>query len=359
MMDFTDILKNKISVPLLIESMSEGVVFINQKGEILMVNHVTNKLFEYSEKELIGQSIEIIIPDQFTANHKKHLKNYFSAPKVRPMGHSNSTLSGKKKNGAILPLEISLSFINVDNDQIGIAFITDISTRTKAENELKSRNIELDSFAHTVAHELHSQLNSIIGFSQLLLNKHDLSQEKKDSFLEMIVSSAFKMDSIIREILLFSCLKKNEVSRSKLSMKEIIEESLTRIPTTEKEQANISVASTFETAVGYAPWIEEIWFNYIQNAIKYSDSPAKIEIGSSKAENGFNKFWVKDKGIGLNEKQCELVFTDPQKLNKTRIQGHGIGLSIVQRIIQKQDGWVQVESSPNKGSTFSFYLPSS
>lgn len=358
-MDFTDILKNEISIPLLIESMSEGVIFINQKGEILLVNHVTNELFEYSEKELIGQSIEVVIPDQFKADHKKHLRNYFSTPKVRSMGHAESKLSGIKKNGSILPLEISLSFINIDTELIGIAFITDISARTKAENELKTRNIELDSFAHTVAHELHSQLNSIIGFSQLLLNKPDLSREKKDSFLEMIVSSAFKMDSIIREILLFSCLKKNEVTKSKLSMKEIIEESLTRIPTSEKKQTNISIASTFETAVGYGPWVEEIWFNYIQNAIKYGGSPATIEIGSSKAETGYNKFWVKDNGIGLNEEQCELVFTNPQKLGKTRIQGHGIGLSIVQRIVQKLDGWVQVESTPNKGSTFSFHLPNS
>ncbi|WP_372751123.1 PAS domain S-box protein [Labilibaculum sp.] len=359
MMDFTDILRHKISVPLLIESMAEGIVFINQKGTILMVNHATNELFGYPEKELIGQCIDVLLPNKYKQNHKKHLQDYFSAPKVRSMGHTNSTVSGIKKDGSQVPLEISLSFFKAENEPIGLAFITDISARVKAENELKSRNIELDAFAHTIAHELHSQLNSVIGFSQLLLKKPDLSNEKKNSFLEMTVSSAYKMNQIIQEILLFSTLKKEEVKKTPLAMENIIKEALSRISDSEKADSKIYVAKQFETSLGYGPWIEEVWYNYIQNAIKYGGTPPKIEIGSSKTENGYSKFWVKDNGLGLNEEQCKLVFTEPQKLSQTHIQGHGIGLSIVQRIVQKLDGRVQVESSPNKGSTFSFYLPNS
>lgn len=359
MIDISDIFKNTISVRSLIESMSEGVIFINKNSEILSVNETANELFGYENNELIGQSIDKLVPNRYKEQHRKHLLNYFSAPKVRPMGHANSKLSGIKKDGSIFSIEISLSFINTDNELFSVAFITDISARVKAENELKIRNIELDAFAHTIAHELHSQLNSIIGFSQLLLNDNKLNEEKHTSFLEMIVASGYKMNSIIQEILLFSSLKKDEITKNQLSMKCIVEEAVKRITTFEKKMANISISNNFESSYGYGPWIEEVWYNYIQNAIKYGGNPPNIEIGSSKAKNGYNKFWVKDNGKGLDKKQCDIIFIDPQQLGDGFVKGHGLGLSIVKRIVKKLGGWVSVESTPNEGSIFSFYLPHS
>ena len=358
-MDFDGIFENNISVYSLIESMSEGVIFINKQGVILQVNKKTNEFFGYSEKELIGLSIECLIPNRYKHKHKSHLTNYFSTPKVRPMGHSNSILSGLKKDGAVFPLEISLSYINTNDETIGVAFITDITARTKAENELKKRNLELDAYAHTIAHELHSQLNSIIGFSQLLLYDNELGNEKRRTFLEMIESSGYKMNTIIREMLLFANLKKEDIKKTDLPMKSIVEEAISRMPLNESDSAKIEVASNFEPSVGYGPWIEEVWYNYIRNAIKYGGQPPKIEIGSSKDEKGFNKFWVKDNGIGLSEEQCNMIFVDPHKLGDGFVKGHGLGLSIVKRIVRKLDGRVSVESTLNEGSVFSFYLPSS
>ena len=356
-MDLNDIFKNNISVYSLIESMSEGVIFITKQGTIIQVNKRSNELFGYTDKELIGLSVESLIPNRFKNKHKSHLTNYFSSPKARPMGHSNSPLSGLKKDGSVFPLEISLSFINTSNEVIGVAFITDISARTKAENELKKRNLELDAYAHTIAHELHSQLNSIIGFSQLLLNDDELSDEKRRSFLEMIEGSGYKMNNIISEMLLFANLKKEEIKKTELPMKAIIDEAINRISLTESNIASISIATNFEPSVGYGPWIEEVWYNYIRNAIKYGGNPPKIEIGSSKSKNGYNKFWVKDNGLGLSSDQCNLIFVDPHKLGNGFVKGHGLGLSIVKRIVKKLDGQVRVESTPNQGSIFSFYLP--
>lgn len=358
MMDFSDIFKNSISIHSLIESMSEGVIFINKEGKILLVNKIINQLFKYKNNELINQPIEKLIEPKYKEQHKTHLKKYFITPKVRPMGHTNSKVSGIKKDGSIVSLEISLSYINTDKELIGVAFITDISARVKAENELKIRNIELDAFAHTVAHELHSQLNSIIGFSQILLNKKELSEEKRISFMKMIITSGYKMNNVIREILLLSNIKKDEVSKTQLSMKNIVNEAIKRISTSEKKLANISISNNFESSIGYGPWIEEVWYNYIRNAIKYGGTPPTIEISSSKAKNGYNKFWIKDNGKGLTENQCKIIFIDPQQLGNGFIKGHGLGLSIVKRIVEKLDGWVTVESIPNEGSIFSFYLPS-
>ena len=359
MMDFSHIFQNKTSINLLIESLPEGVVIINKSGKILLVNKKTTQLFGYSKEELVDQSISILIPSRFQSIHDTHIKGYFANPKIRAMGDPNSKLYGRKKDGSELAVEISLSFVHDNKETIGVAFITDISARVYAENELKKRNLELDAYAHTIAHELHSQLNSIIGFSQVLLNNVELAKEKHDSYLDMIITSGYKMNSIVREMLLFASLKKEEILRAKLSMNDIVQEALKRISHTERQKAQISIDKNFEVSVGYGPWIEEVWYNYIYNAIKYGGTPPKIEIGSSKADNGYSKFWVKDNGIGLSKKQCDLIFVDPTKLGHNFIKGHGLGLSIVKRIVKRLDGWVQVESTPNLGSTFSFYLPTS
>ncbi|RUT73187.1 PAS domain-containing sensor histidine kinase [Ancylomarina longa] len=357
MIDFSEIFNDRLSVHKLIESLSEGVIFINKFGEIIRVNQKSLDLFAYQKDELIGQNIDILIPSRFKKQHYFHLSTYFDQPKIRPMGHSTSKLLGCKKDGTEIWLEISLSYIRTKYDVFGMAFITDITTRVLAENELIKQNLELDAYAHTIAHELHSQLNSIIGFSQILQINDRLTKEKKDEFLEMIVQSGFKMNSIIREMLLFANRKKEEVVKTQLAMKDIILEALSRISPTEKNSAQIVFPAQFEKSKGYAPWIEEVWFNYIRNGIKYGGNPPKLEIGSNKVENGYIKYWIKDNGNGLSERECELLFIDPQKLGNGFVKGHGLGLSIVKRIVKKLDGWVKIESIPNQGSTFSFYLP--
>lgn len=233
MVDFSNIFKNDISVYTLIESLSEGVVIINKLGKILLVNKKTLKLFGYTKEELIGKQIDVLIPERFRNLHEKHVQHYFTNPKIRPMGHVNSILFGKRKDESEFSLEIGLSYIHTSQEILGMAAITDISARIKAENDLKKRNLELDAYAHTIAHELNSQLNSILGFSQILLNYDDLEKNKRDSYLDIIVKSGFKMNNIIRELLLFASTEKDDVVKTPLSMKAIVLEALNRISPTE------------------------------------------------------------------------------------------------------------------------------
>jgi len=211
MIDYSEIFNEHLSVHNIIESLSEGVIFINKAGTIVKFNQRTLSLFSYQKEELIGKNIDILIPSRFKKSHYIHTKHFFTNPKIRPMGNSSSKLLGCKKDGTEISLEISLSHIRTKNDVLGMAFITDITSRVHAENELKKQNLELDAYAHTIAHELYSQLNSIIGFSQILQINEDLTKEKKEEFLEMIVQSGFKMNSIIKEMLLLQIEKKKKL----------------------------------------------------------------------------------------------------------------------------------------------------
>ena len=356
-MEFTDFFQSNVSIETLVESMSEGVVFIDKNGKIVFVNSRATQLFKYSETEMLGKSIGLLIPDRFRSVHSSHIQFYFNNPKIRSMGDSNSKLLAKKKSGEEFPVEISLSFLKSNGKTLGMAFITDISARIKAENELKQRNIELDAYAHTVAHDLQAQLNSIIGFGELLKNKKELNEEKKKYFADLIVQNGSKMSGIIRNILLYATRGKEELEITEIDMNSVISEALDRIPINDREKVSINIEKKIANAYGYAPLIEEVWFNYIVNAIKYGGNPPIIEIGGIKKENGYCKYWVKDNGKGLNEEQMKYIFSDPKKLTSKKIKGHGLGLAIVQRIIKRFDGWVYVESELGKGSTFSFYLP--
>jgi signal transduction histidine kinase len=118
----------------------------------------------------------------------------------------------------------------------------------------------------------------------------------------------------------------------------------------------VVVAECFPAAQGYGPWVEEVWYNYISNALKYGGEVPVVEIGGTEQEDGYIRFWLRDDGKGLTEDQQAKLFVPLARLEEHRVKGHGLGLSIVRRIVEKLNGQVAIESQVGKGSTFSFTL---
>ncbi len=229
-----------------------------------------------------------------------------------------------------------------------------------ANGRMSAKNEELNAFAHTVAHELKTPLGVIMGYSHLLsLPTYEQTPENIADISKKITQTSLKMDSIIQEMLLFAKLRQNDpIDTMPLDMDAIVNEALARLDTMIIEnQARIKKPATWYKATGYAPWIEEVWSNYINNAIKYGGSAPEIELGAEQQENGQIRFWVRDHGPGMSAEEQELVFNPFIRFNETQIAGHGLGLSISQRIIEKLGGEVGVESAPQNGSTFYFTLP--
>ena len=108
---------------------------------------------------------------------------------------------------------------------------------------------------------------------------------------------------------------------------------------------------------GYPPWVEEIWTNYLSNALKYGGDPPLIELGADTLPGGVVRFWVRDNGAGISHEKQAQLFTPFTRLSEARIEGHGLGLSIVQRIAERMGGQVGVESAPGEASLFFFTLP--
>ena len=220
---------------------------------------------------------------------------------------------------------------------------------------------ELDAFAHTVAHDLKNPLGNVIGFTYLLEDDDRIGDEERRNIVQSIHSSAQKAVNIIEELLLLASVRKQEVPLEQLDMAAITDEALRQLEhMIIQHQAEIVIPDRpedWDAAVGYAPWVEEIWINYISNAIKYGGSPPRVGLGSAPPQKGYVRFWVRDNGRGLTPEEQAQLFVPFTRLNNLRIEGHGLGLSIVRRIVEKLGGQAGVESQVGKGSIFYFTLP--
>ncbi len=225
--------------------------------------------------------------------------------------------------------------------------------------ELQARNEELDAFAHTVAHDLQNPLSLIMGFAEVIEDQFDmLPEDEVKANLRKIGQFAHKMSRIVEELLLLAQVRKMEVRMVPLDMTSIMAEVQQRLAyMVEEYQAELTLPTKWPLALGYGPWIEEVWINYISNAIKYGGQPPRVELGSTLLSNGQVRFWVRDNGPGIPlEKQGQL-FRQFKQFDQLRASGHGLGLSIVLRIMDRLGGQVGVESQVGQGSTFSFTLP--
>jgi signal transduction histidine kinase len=125
----------------------------------------------------------------------------------------------------------------------------------------------------------------------------------------------------------------------------------------EEYDAEITVPTSWPTVLGYSPWVEEIWVNYLSNAIKYGGPNSRLELGADEQDDGMIRFWIKDNGPGISPEHQAKVFEPHERLDQLHINGTGLGLSIVKRIVEKCNGEVGVDSEPGHGSQFWFTLP--
>jgi signal transduction histidine kinase/DNA-binding NarL/FixJ family response regulator len=316
--------------------------------------------------------------------------------------------------------------IGIHQARMSLDLQQEVAERRRAEatlqaytQELEASNAELDAFAHTVAHDLKTPLSVIIGFSSILETRFArFSQEQVQENLHRIAHTSYKMRDIINELLLLAGIRKQgDVPLGPLVMEEIVNEAQNRLKEMIKEHhATVLAPEQWPVALGYRAWVEEIWVNYLSNALKYGgrpeqDIPPHVELGwdvvrienqesrienresrienresrienqESRIENRESRigehdmsihdsgihdseihdtvlrFWVQDNGPGLTAEEQARLFTQFTRLHQVRVEGHGLGLSIVQRIAERLGGQVGVESVVGEGSRFYFTLP--
>lgn len=235
---------------------------------------------------------------------------------------------------------------------------THLTLRSLQKN-LQEQNNDLEAYAHTVAHDLKAPLAVIVGHTELIAD--ELAARGLDDLtaqFALVQSNVQKQVNIINELLLLASLRKEEVQPTRLDMAGVVSQALRQLAHMVAEyDAEITMPPVWPEAMGYAPWVEEVWVNYLSNGLKYGGQPPRLTIGGVLQPDGMVRFWVQDNGRGLTPSDQNTLFTEFTRLNQTRAQGYGLGLSIVRRIIHKLGGEVGAESEMGQGSTFYFTLP--
>jgi signal transduction histidine kinase len=323
------------------------------------------KLIVSNDYELIGQRIEMIFPDhEAIINQIIRQDEYQTEISVEHEGRK-----------LYFDLQSTTLYDHHKNQTGRLIIIKDITRRIEAEesvslanikltNEIKEKEkliVELDAFSHTVAHDLKNMLGAIVSASSLI--KSGIGKLPEEDILEindLITQSATKTMHITKELLTLASVRQQDVQSRKVQMGKIVQDSVSRLKDLiQKQSAQIILPTSWPDALGYGSWLEEVWINYISNALKYGGTPPVIELGSEILPDGKIKFWVKDNGLGLSKNELSVLFNKYTRLDPHRAEGNGLGLSIVKRIIEKLNGEVGVESKniPGKGCTFYFILP--
>jgi signal transduction histidine kinase len=226
--------------------------------------------------------------------------------------------------------------------------------------QLAMQNEALDAYARTVAHDLKNPLNLIMNFSRLIRDEGDL-QGTPAADLDLVIKSSERMNHIIQDLLLLAQMRNDEVNPVRINMQSVVSHSLERLATDLQEaNAEITAPADWPDVMGHASWVQAVWVNYISNALKYGGDAPKIELLALPDEEttDFCCFAVRDRGAGVPPELHHSIFEEFSRVGGEEAEGHGIGLSIVRRIIHKLGGRVGVMNNEDgKGSTFFFTLP--
>jgi PAS domain S-box-containing protein len=349
----------------LLESAPDAIIIVDSDGNILLVNRMAEVMFGYDRAELMGNAVEVLLPERFRGGHLQHRKNYFANARTRPMG-SGLELFATNKNGAEIPVEISLSPLQSEDGQLVTAVVRDITERQQAREaleqharDLERSNAELEQFAYVASHDLQEPLRMVASYAQLLSRRYrDQLDEDADDFIDYIVDGATRMQDLINDLLAFSRIGSRGSEFVPIDTNAVLQRVLNNLQLTiDDTHAAISYDHLPELN-GDELEVVQLFQNLISNALKFhGEAPPAIHIGAHQEGNEV-VFSVADQGIGIEPQYAERIFLLFQRLHgKKEYPGTGIGLAICKKIVDKHGGRIWIKSQPGKGTTFYFTLP--
>ncbi len=362
--DISDRMKAESRFRTLLESAPDAMVIINQLGEIMLVNAQTERLFGHKREALIGQKVEILMPERLRSGHHHHRDNYFKTPKVREMG-AGLSLWGCRADGTEFPIEISLSPMETEEGTWATAAVRDITDRKVVEEKLaryadnlKQSNQELEQFAYIASHDLQAPLRNVVSFTQLLQQDYQKNFDATaNEYMQFIVDSGKQMQSLIHDLLAFSRVGRQDTKLVPTECEQVLTQVLGQLKTVLEERHVTLTHDPLPVVSGVPHELNQLLQNLVGNAIKFQpgDSP-RVHISATRDGN-YWKFSVRDWGIGIKPEHQAKMFHIFQRLHTSKeYEGTGIGLALCQKIVTRHAGRIWVESETGKGATFHFTL---
>ncbi len=349
----------------LLESTPDAILMVNITGRIILLNSRAEAVFGYARSELMGQPVEMLLPDRFREAHIGHRASFFAQPRTRSMG-AGLDLHARRKDGTEFPVEISLSPLETEEGQFVSSAIRDVTERKRFERTIQEASRLKSEFLANMSHELRTPLNAIIGFSEFLVDERPgpLNAKQKE-YLQDILTSGRHLLQLINDVL---DLSKVEAGKMDLFPETFIlsvaVEEVCSILSPLASKKNITVRKEIAPAVGNVTLdqqrFKQILYNLLSNAVKFTEDGGKVEIFAAPHDASWFRLQVRDTGIGIKPEDLGKLFIEFQQLDvgfARRYQGTGLGLALTKKLVELQKGSITVESELNKGSTFTVRLP--
>jgi PAS domain S-box-containing protein len=360
----------------MLEAAPDAILEVDENGCIILMNVAAERMFGYTREELLGSELEKLVPENVREGHHKHRDQYKSHPSTRPMGRGLK-LHAQRRDGSLLPVEISLSPITVDEQVHVTAIVRDVTEQRAAEEKIRTINQELEQrnreveranklkseFLASMSHELRTPLHTIIGFTELLNEETEGPlNEKQKRFLSHVHKDSLHLLELINDTLDLSKIEagRMELNPESFSARDVVGEVVSSIlpraqAKSQKLQNHVRNGSILADRVRF----KEILFNLLSNAVKFTPDGGEIAI-DSQIDGDFASFAVKDTGIGIPEDEHVSIFDkfyQAASTTKGIREGTGLGLAITKRLVELHGGTISVESEKGRGSTFTFLLP--
>ena len=342
----------------LLEAAPDAMVCIAADGRIVLVNAQAERLFGYERAELIGQPVEILVPDAARAVHSEHRAGYVADPRHRPMG-SGLSLAGRRRDASTFAAEISLSAIDTGEGILVTAAIRDVTGQLRMKDLQRSRQ-SLESFIYTVSHDLRAPLRALSGYSELLLEEYGgVLDEDGRGYAERIIAVSKQMGQLIDYLLQLSRISRAELNLQRVDLgaeaAQIAEEIQRREPL---RHVCFTIQKQVQ-ALADRRLILTVLQNLLDNAWKFTSGrdDASIEFGAAPNGDAAVCCYVRDNGAGFDPAYADKLFQPFQRLHAAReFPGMGTGLASVQQIVERHGGHVWAEGAVGAGATFYFTL---
>ncbi len=349
---------------LVVEASPTGMVLVARDGTIRLVNSEAERQFGWPRGELVGQPVDLLVPEGPRGEHAERRAGFVAQPTRRAMG-SGRPLFARRRDGSRFPAEIGLTPLRIGHELAVLAVVVDITERVQTEEalarhqrELERSNRELAQFAYVASHDLQEPLRMVASFTQLFAEKYGGQVDEKGArYIHFIVDGAERMQELVRDLLAYA--------RVDAQGKPLVPTAMgTALTTVTRDLGRVIEETGAEIRVGPLPevWadpgqLRQLLQNLLGNALKFRSSAPPLICIEAERDGACWRISVTDNGIGIEPEFRERVFGMFQRLHaRDEYAGSGIGLAIAQRIVERHGGRIWVEDALAAGTRFGFTL---